>query len=632
MSDIIQLLPDSVANQIAAGEVIQRPASVIKELVENAVDAGAKTINVLVVDAGRTMIQVIDDGKGMSETDARLSFERHATSKIRQAGDLFALHTMGFRGEALASIAAVAQVELRTRMADRDLGTVITLSGSKVTGQEPTACPVGSNFKGEKLFFKVHAQRKFLKSNSNKLNNIMTAFERIALVYPEIAFTMHSNGQEMMSLRAGTLRQRIVDVFGKRLNHDLLPVEVETTMCSIKGFVGKPESAKKKGAQQYFFVNGRYMKHPYFHKAVMNAYERMIAVGTQVPYFIYFTVPAGDIDVNIHPTKTEIKFENEQAIWQILTAAVNDSIGKFCEIPSIDFDTEGQPDIPLFDPETNVAPPQPQYNVSYNPFESTAPRKDKVVDKWEELYKGLHDGAIKDDYQQMPEGELFESRGDMFESRGDLFGQEDGSKVSGDEVVQSKLGFSPEERSPSHYQYKGKYVMTAVKSGLMIVDQTRADIRIRYERFMQQMEQETSRTQKVLFPEVVEFAPSTSVMVVKLLPFLKKVGFDLSDLGGNSFSVNGVPAGLEEIDCVSLLHEIVADAIEKGSTSAADIHGTLALSMARKSAVTYGEVLGNQEMETLVNDLFSCSNVNYTPDGKAILCILPQRDIEQLLN
>lgn len=605
MSDIIQLLPDSVANQIAAGEVIQRPASVIKELVENAVDAGAKTINVLVVDAGRTMIQVIDDGKGMSETDARLSFERHATSKIRQAGDLFALHTMGFRGEALASIAAVAQVELRTRMADRDLGTVITLSGSKVTGQEPTACPVGSNFKVENLFFNVPARRKFLKSNSTELNNIMTAFERIALVYPEIAFTMHSNGQEMMSLRAGTLRQRIVDVFGKRLNHDLLPVEVETTMCSIKGFVGKPESAKKKGAQQYFFVNGRYMKHPYFHKAVMNAYERMIAVGTQVPYFIYFTVPAGDIDVNIHPTKTEIKFENEQAIWQILTAAVNDSIGKFCDIPSIDFDTEGQPDIPLFDPETSVAPPQPQYNMSYNPFESTAPRKDKVVDKWEELYKGLHNGEV--------------------------FGQEDGSNVPGDGVVQSKLGFSPEERSPSHYQYKGKYVMTAVKSGLMIVDQTRADIRIRYERFMQQMEQETSRTQKVLFPEVVEFAPSTSVMVVKLLPFLKKVGFDLSDLGGNSFSVNGVPAGLEEIDCVSLLHEIVADAIEKDSTSATDIHSTLALSMARKSAVTYGEVLGNQEMETLVNDLFSCSNVNYTPDGKAILCILPQRDIEQLL-
>lgn len=619
MSDIIQLLPDSVANQIAAGEVIQRPASVIKELVENAVDAGAKTINVLVVDAGRTMIQVIDDGKGMSDTDARLAFERHATSKIRQAADLFDLHTMGFRGEALASIAAVAQVELRTRMADREIGTLLTLEGTKVTGQEPVACPVGSNFKIENLFFNVPARRKFLKSNATELNNIMTAFERIVLVYPEISFTMHSNGQEMMNLHAGTLRQRIVDVFGKRLNHDLLPIEVETSMCSITGFVGKPESAKKKGVQQYFFVNGRYMKHSYFHKAVMNAFERMIAVGTQVPYFVYFTVPAGDIDVNIHPTKTEIKFENEQAIWQILTAAVNDSIGKFCEIPSIDFDTEGQPEIPLYDPSVNIAPPRPQYNPSFNPFEtSSSSHKEKVIDQWEELYKGLRSG-------DMPEVADQESSADLFESSGVY------SEMTGG-VVQSKIGTTLDERSPSHYQYKGKYVMTAVKSGLMIIDQNRADIRIRYERFMQQMEQETSRTQKVLFPEVVQFAPSAKVMVVKLLPYLQKVGFDLTDLGGNSFSVNGVPAGLEAIDSVALLQEIVADALEKGCTSAMDIHSTLALGMARRSAVTYGEVLGNDEMETLVNDLFASSNVNYTPDGKAILCILPQRDIEQLLN
>ena len=598
MSDIIQLLPDSVANQIAAGEVIQRPASVIKELVENAVDAGAKTINVLVVDAGRTMIQVIDDGKGMSDTDARLAFERHATSKIKKAADLFDLHTMGFRGEALASIAAVAQVELRTRMADREIGTLLTLEGTRVTGQEPVACPVGSNFKIENLFYNVPARRKFLKSNSTELNNIMTAFERIALVYPEISFTMHSNGLEVMNLHAGTLRQRIVDVFGKRLNHDLLPIEVETSLCSITGFVGKPESAKKKGVQQYFFVNGRYMKHPYFHKSVMNTYERMIPAGMQVPYFIYFTVPAGDIDVNIHPTKTEIKFENEQAIWQILTAAVNDSIGKFCEIPSIDFDTEGQPEIPLFDPSYNIAPPKPQYNPTYNPFEttSTVEHKDKVIDQWEELYKGLH------------------------------------TEETFPQVVQSKIGNPIEDRSPSHYQYKGKYIMTAVKSGLMIIDQNRADIRIRYERFMNQMEQEVSRTQKVLFPEVVQFAPSAKVIVEKLLPYLQKVGFDLTDLGGNSFSVNGVPAGLEDINSVSLLQEIVADATEKGCASATDIHSTLALGMARRSAVTYGEVLGNEEMETLVNDLFASSNVNYTPDGKAILSILPQKDIEQLLN
>ena len=620
MSDIIQLLPDSVANQIAAGEVIQRPASVIKELVENAVDAGAKTINVLVVDAGRTMIQVIDDGKGMSDTDARLAFERHATSKIRQAADLFDLHTMGFRGEALASIAAVAQVELRTRMADREVGTLLTIEGTRLTGQEPVACPVGSNFKIENLFYNVPARRKFLKSNSTELNNIMTAFERIALVYPEISFTMHSNGLEVMNLHAGTLRQRIVDVFGKRLNHDLLPVEVETSMCSITGFVGKPESAKKKGVQQYFFVNGRYMKHPYFHKSVMNTYERMIPAGMQVPYFIYFTVPAGDIDVNIHPTKTEIKFENEQAIWQILTASVNDSIGKFCEIPSIDFDTEGQPEIPLYDPSLNIAPPKPQYNPSYNPFETTSSaHKDKVIDQWEELYKGLHSGESFSQVEQEPSA-------DLFESSGLCSAPEEGG------VVQSKIGNTIEERSPSHYQYKGKYVMTAVKSGLMIIDQNRADIRIRYERFMRQMEQEVSRTQKVLFPEVVQFAPSAKVMVVKLLPYLQKVGFDLTDLGGNSFSVNGVPAGLEGINSVSLLQEIVADATEKGCTSATDIHSTLALGMARRSAVTYGEVLGNDEMETLVNDLFASSNVNYTPDGKAILCILPQRDIEQLLN
>ena len=620
MSDIIQLLPDSVANQIAAGEVIQRPASVIKELVENAVDAGAKTINVLVVDAGRTMIQVIDDGKGMSDTDARLAFERHATSKIRQAADLFDLHTMGFRGEALASIAAVAQVELRTRMADREVGTLLTIEGTRLTGQEPVACPVGSNFKIENLFYNVPARRKFLKSNSTELNNIMTAFERIALVYPEISFTMHSNGLEVMNLHAGTLRQRIVDVFGKRLNHDLLPVEVETSMCSITGFVGKPESAKKKGVQQYFFVNGRYMKHPYFHKSVMNTYERMIPAGMQVPYFIYFTVPAGDIDVNIHPTKTEIKFENEQAIWQILTAAVNDSIGKFCEIPSIDFDTEGQPEIPLYDPSLNIAPPKPQYNPSYNPFETTSSaHKDKVIDQWEELYKGLHSGESFSQVEQEPSA-------DLFESSGLCSAPEEGG------VVQSKIGNTIEERSPSHYQYKGKYVMTAVKSGLMIIDQNRADIRIRYERFMHQMEQEVSRTQKVLFPEVVQFAPSAKVMVVKLLPYLQKVGFDLTDLGGNSFSVNGVPAGLEGINSVSLLQEIVADATEKGCTSATDIHSTLALGMARRSAVTYGEVLGNDEMETLVNDLFASSNVNYTPDGKAILCILPQRDIEVLFN
>ena len=596
MSDVIQLLPDSVANQIAAGEVIQRPASVIKELVENAIDAGATTINVLVVDAGRTSIQVIDDGKGMSETDARLSFERHATSKIRKADDLFALHTMGFRGEALASIAAVAQVELRTRMADNEVGTLLTVSASHVVGQEPVSCPVGSNFKVENLFFNVPARRKFLKTNATELNNIMTAFERIVLVYPQVNFTLHSNGSELLNLRAGSLRQRITDVFGRRYSQDLLPLDVQTSMCRITGFVGKPETARKKGAHDYFFVNGRYMKHAYFHKAVLSAYERIAPVGMQVPYFIYFDVNPADIDVNIHPTKTEIKFENEQAIWQILSAAVKDAIGKFCEVPSIDFDTQGRPDIPVFDPSRNVAPPSPKYNPSYNPFREHTERQASVPDDWQQLYEGLQ--------PQAEEQPLFETE------------------------------TSPlliEDKSPAHYQYKATYIMTAVKSGLMIIDQYRADVRILYERYREQLRSRSGKSQRVLFPEVVQFAPSDAVILEKLLPELEAIGFDLTNLGQQSYAVNGIPAGIEGLDIVMLLQGIVNDAVGQTAEASEEISHSLALSMARTAAIPHGQVLSNDEMESIVNQLFACSNVNYTPDGKAILCILPQRDIEQLL-
>lgn len=346
MSDVIRLLPDSVANQIAAGEVIQRPASVVKELVENAIDAGALHIDVSVTDAGRTCIRVIDDGKGMSETDARMAFERHATSKIREASDLFSLHTMGFRGEALASIAAVAQVELRTCQQDGTLGTLLEISGSKVENQEAVACPKGSDFSVKNLFFNVPARRKFLKSNQTELSNILTEFERVALVNPEVSFTLLHNGTEMLNLPAMGLRQRIMGVFGKKLNQELLSLDVKTTMAHVHGFIGKPEASRKKGARQFFFVNGRYMRHPYFHKAVADAYVNLIPVGEQVSYFIYFDVDPANIDVNIHPTKTEIKFENEQALWQILSAAVKETLGRFNEVPSIDFDVDGMPDIP----------------------------------------------------------------------------------------------------------------------------------------------------------------------------------------------------------------------------------------------------------------------------------------------
>ena len=332
MSDIIHLLPDSVANQIAAGEVIQRPASVVKELVENAIDAEAGEIHVLITDAGKTCIQVIDDGKGMSETDARLSFERHATSKIREAADLFALHTMGFRGEALASIAAVAQVELKTCSSDDGLGTFIQISGSQVEKQEAVACQRGSDFSVKNLFFNVPARRKFLKSNQTELSNIVAEFERIALVNPDISFVLSHNGTEMLNLPAIPLRQRIMGVFGKKLNQELLSLDIDTTMVKIHGYIGRPESARKKGARQFFFVNGRYMRHPYFHKAVSSAYDNLIPVGEQVSYFIYFEVEPSDIDVNIHPTKTEIKFENEQAVWQILSAAVKETLGRYLRL------------------------------------------------------------------------------------------------------------------------------------------------------------------------------------------------------------------------------------------------------------------------------------------------------------
>lgn len=612
MSDIIQLLPDSVANQIAAGEVIQRPASVIKELVENSVDAGAKNIDVAVVDAGRTSIQVIDDGKGMSETDTRLAFERHATSKIRQAEDLFNLHTNGFRGEALASIAAVAQVVLKSRQEGEEVGTQLSISGSRFEGQEACSSSVGSVFSVNNLFYNVPARRKFLKSNSTELNNILTAFERIVLVNPQIAFTLHSNNTELFNLKAGNLRQRIIDVFGKRINQDLLPVNVETTMCKITGFVGKPEAARKKGAHQFFFVNGRYMKHPYFNKAVMTAYDRLVPQGEQVPYFLYFDVNPNDIDVNIHPTKTEIKFENEQAIWQILMAAVKESIGMFNDVPSIDFDTEDKPDIPVYNPDvaSSASAPKISLNPHYNPFKSSPssgkPTAVKPVDEqWEQLYEGLNDQ-------------------DSVEREADIFESESETEIN---TSQSILA----EKSPAHYQYKGKYVMTAVKSGLMIIDQHRAHVRVLYERYLEQIQQQTSHSQKVLFPEVLQFPVSDEVILEKLLPEMSKMGFELDNLGGGSYAVNAIPTGLDGVNPLHLVQDMVFSAKEKGVKALDEVHQSLALTLARNAAIPQGQVLSNEEMETLVNDLFACSNVNYTPDGKNVLCILKQQEIEHLL-
>ena len=633
MSDIISLLPDSVANQIAAGEVIQRPASVVKELVENAVDAGAKTIRVIIVDAGRTSIQVIDDGKGMSETDARLAFERHATSKIRQADDLFALHTMGFRGEALASIAAVAQVELLTRMAEDEIGTRLQIAASKVVAQEPAAAPLGSSFKVDNLFYNVPARRKFLKSNTTELSNILQTFERIVLVYPDIHFILHHNGAELQNLKPASLRQRIADVYGRQYTQELLPVEVQTSLCNITGFVGKPETARKKAGHDFFFVNGRYMRHPYFHKAVVSAYDRMIPEGMQVPYFLYIEVAPAAIDVNIHPTKTEIKFENEQAIWQVLTATVRDALGRFCDVPSIDFDVQGKPDIPVFDPaHDQITAPKVSYDPDYNPFRSTSS-------------KGGHLSPLYPRTSVSPNSG-WEQLYDIVSSGPSTPSEKDQSLFPADEGDLSPLAPHPSplntDLSPLHYQYKGCYIMTAVKSGLMIIDQHRADVRIRYERYLQQLENHTVATQQLLFPESVRFSPAESVVLQKMLPSLTAMGFDLSDLGGNSFAVNGIPAGLEGVDPVTLIRQIVADSEDDSlsddsaavkstvSSQLSTVNSKVALSLAQCVATPYGQVLSNDEMEQIINELFACSNVNYTPNGKSILTILPQTDIERL--
>lgn len=621
MSDIIRLLPDSVANQIAAGEVIQRPASVVKELVENAVDAGARHIEVLVTDAGKTCIQVIDDGKGMSETDARLAFERHATSKISKASDLFSLRTMGFRGEALASIAAVAQVELKTCMEGEQLGTLLQISGSAVIGQETTACPKGSSFSVKNLFFNIPARRKFLKSNQTELSNIVSEFERIALVNPDISFVLYHNDTEMLNLPAIHLRQRIMGIFGKKLNQDLLSLDINTGMAHIYGFVGKPETSRKKGARQFFFVNGRYMRHPYFHKAVADAYENLIPAGEQVSYFIYFEVDPANIDVNIHPTKTEIKFENEQPIWQILSAAVKETLGRSNAVPSIDFDTEGMPDIPAFEQTeyAGVQPPPTSFDPSYNPFHTSQPQASSSYapeffhrqkhSGWEPLFKG-QEKRTEDDSQTE---QLYKS------DPGDLPGLYD--TPSGQAVIES---------SARHYQYKGSYILTSVKSGLMIIDQQRAHIRVLYERYMTQLTEHRHVSQRMLFPDMVHFSASEVPVLESIIEDLNYLGFELSNMGSGSYAINGIPAGIEGLSPETLVTNMVQTALEKGCKVRQEVQSMLALSLAKAAAIVPGQVLSNEEMNNLVDSLFAVEIPNYTPDGKTVIALIKEDELEKM--
>jgi len=595
--DIIHLLPDSVANQIAAGEVIQRPASCLKELVENSLDAGASRIQVIVRDAGRTLLQVIDDGSGMSETDARMAFERHATSKISKAQDLFALRTMGFRGEALASICAVAQVEVMTRRKEDEVGTLLEIHGSEVIRQEPCQCPVGTNIKVKNLFFNVPVRRKFLKTDQTELRNLLTEFYHIVLVYPKVQFTFVHNDEVLLELPAGTEKQRIEAIFGKSgsktYTGQFVDVATDTELVSIRGFIGKPEAASK-NAQQYFFVNGRYMRHPYFHKAIMTAYSGMLAGETNPSYFIYFDVAPETIDVNIHPTKTEIKFQDEQMIFQILMAAVRESLGKFNLTPSLDFNREGEVEMPT-DHGANTAKPHVVFDPNYNPF-THSPKPS--VQGWEKLYSP----RTTSHEQQPPTNDT----------------------LSPSFQLSTFTSHLPADLTP--YKYN-KYLLLPTASGLMLVHYRRAHIKVLYEQYYKQMTLGKGVSQQLLFPEVIDLSPDDIVLLDSIIDELRIVGFDIDQFSKTAYSVSGIPATLNDQNAQTALLNILLAVRETGASATDNWRKQIALSLAKDTAIPVSKNLTDEEAKQLLDQLFALPDYRLTPDGKTICVLLSDDDL-----
>jgi DNA mismatch repair protein MutL len=599
MPDVIKLLPDSVANQIAAGEVIQRPASVVKELVENSVDAGGKNIRVVIKDSGKTLIQVIDDGAGMSETDARLSFERHATSKITTAQDLFSITTKGFRGEALASIAAVAMVELKTRKKDADTGILVVISGSKVEIQEPCSCPVGSSFSVKNLYFNIPARRKFLKSDNTEIRHIVNEFQKIVIAHPDIHFSLYHNDNEIYNLPEGNLRQRIIGVFGKQINQDLITLETDTSLVNIKGFIGKPENARRTYGEQFFFVNNRFMKHPYFHKAVVEAYLNILPTESIPSYFIFIETDPASIDINIHPTKTEIKFEDERSIWKILMASVREALGRFNIVPSLDFENEGLIEIPVRQSSVYM-PEQPkiEINPEYNPFEN----EDRINGRpgfierferenssnWEKLYEGLE--------RENENQQTFEKTG---------------------------------ESDRKFFQIKNKYIGCPVKSGLMLIDQKRAHERVLYERFLECLSNNRAVSQSDMFPVTTELNPSDYFILKEIEKDLELLGFKITYSDNNKIIVNGRPSGSEGSDPIEMLEILLEDYKNTKLDPAKGAQEKIGASMAVASAIPYGKMLSQSEMENLFDTLFACKAPNYSPNGKPVINIIPLEEIDK---
>lgn len=623
------MLPDSVANQIAAGEVIQRPASCLKELVENSLDAGASRIQVVVRDAGRTLLQVVDNGKGMSETDARMAFERHATSKIREAADLFALRTMGFRGEALASICAVAQVEVTTRREEDEMGTRLEIAGSEVLYQEPCQCPVGTNIRVKNLFYNVPVRRKFLKTDQTELRNLMTDYHRIVLVYPQVQFTFVHNDEILSELPAGTEKQRIESVFGKgtgrQYTSNLVEIHTDTDLVSIHGFVAKPESTGK-NAQQYFFVNGRYMRHPYFQKAVMTAYSGMLPGDYQPSFFIYFEVNPQSIDVNIHPTKTEIKFADEQAIFQILLASVREALGKFSLAPTIDFNREGEIDMPLPDGSRPTSAPQRLIDPNYNPF-----RVDKGL-------RGKDERVIRSDYERSP----FDGTDKPYSHKTpvgweQLYATDTGFRAKDEgqnglepevaetgEISLSSFVLPPSSRP---WQYGGRYIFLATEQGVAVINQHRAHACVLYDLYMSQLSAAKGATQKLLFPDVLELTAEDMLLIEPMVEELRHIGFDLEQFGKTSYSIYGLPAQLGQQNGVTALRHILDAVRDTGANVREEWRKQIAMALANDTAIPYGKTLTEEEMRDLVKNLFALSTYRYTPDGKRVVKILTDEEL-----
>lgn len=609
MSDIIKLLPDSVANQIAAGEVIQRPASAVKEMLENCIDAQATSIKLIVKDAGKTLIQVVDNGVGMSETDARMCFERHATSKLNQANDLFSINTLGFRGEALASIASIARVELKTKREEDQLGTEIIVEGSVTESQQPCQCPKGTSISVKNLFYNTPARRNFLKSENVEKSNIFNELIRVSLAYPEVEFFYYHNDKLIQKLDPGNLKQRVAQLFGKNFDQKIVPIEEKTQIVKIKGFIGKPENSKKKRGEQYFYTNKRYIKSPYLNHAVEQAYSDLISDGMHPAFFIFMEVNPELIDVNVHPTKTEVKFQDERFIYQIILASAKRALGQHNISPTLDFERETCFDDIVIDKTKEVKPPQININPDFNPFETSqnkpAPSsgkhlsKHKNVDKWENIFP-----------EESRQQNITESQSDISKQHMSII-----SKLDKEDA---------ENVSPAKFiQLQNRFILSTVKSGIMIIDQQRAHERILFEKFQDSRSKRKSSSQTLLFPEQISLIESDASLLREIMDEISSLGFDISEFSKNTFVVNGIPSEIpNNINIAELLEGLLENFKKNQAELKLDVTSNISRALAKRLAVKHGKALTEIEMNSLVDALFACSIPNVSPSGNPILSII----------